>query len=394
MPSFILGQIDDFYKFPVENDVISPMLNAYGILMAIAIPVLLFLILYSILYKRQFNQNDDDFILVINPYFILILGFFAFIHFILLFASGDVSFFLNTLFSGSISSDDYSDLRVRLIEDGFKKFQSSSFVNYLKFIVSSATIFSFFLFLYVSRFNKGLLLRHILIFSLISFNMFITSFKGFEKGPILLFLGISFAIIFQRKLKSIGFIRILGIIVLANLLVTQIVAFTTGLTFLDAFIFMYFRIFLEPTVCSYMHFAVFPNNIDFVNFSNMGIVRLLFNQPEVLQSGSIPIDVAVSFTGLYYSANANIVPMGWAQSGYNGVIIYSVLTLLSFLVVDIHSIYTGNKKILGMLNYFYAYFLLYFANTSIENFISSSCFFLWPLILPYVLRERSITHTA
>jgi hypothetical protein len=137
-----------------------------------------------------------------------------------------------------------------------------------------------------------------------------------------------------------------------------------------------------------MHFSVFPNDIGFVNFSNMGIIRNLFNMNQVLVSGSIPIDVAQTFTGIYYSANANIVPMGWAQSGFLGVFIYSTVTMFSFLFVDIHTFFKGKSNLNKLLMYFYLYFFLYFANTSIENFMFSSFFFFWPIILPYILTQN------
>ena len=388
IPILYLYYLKEFERFTVDKDILINIMQAYGLYMIVAI-VFLFLLLFVNKYLNRAQVNESrDIDVSIQPIFVYFIGLMAVLQLGIQIFEGDIVFLFRTIFSGKTSGDDYSLIRLNLIEEGFDKYQSSSIFNYAKYFISSGIIFGYFLVLFLCSEKKDFFWRYFPINIILFFDMFILSFKGFEKGPILLFLGITFAILYKQKIAAFGFLKSFTLILIANVLVTLVVGFTTGLTFLDALVFMYFRIFVEPSVCTYMHFSVFPNDIGFVNFSNMGIIRNLFNMNQVLVSGSIPIDVAQTFTGIYYSANANIVPMGWAQSGFLGVFIYSTVTMFSFLFVDIHTFFKGKSNLNKLLMYFYLYFFLYFANTSIENFMFSSFFFFWPIILPYILTQN------
>lgn len=391
IPTLYLYYLKDFERFTIDKGIIQQIMWAYVLFMCIATVFLFLLLVFNKFFKYQEDVEYEGISFSVQPLFVYFIGLLAVLQFGIQVMDGDIVFLFKTMFSGKTSGDDYSLIRLNLIEEGFDKYQTSSIFNYIKYFISSGIIFGYFLLVFICAETKGFFLRFLPINLLVFFDMFILSFKGFEKGPILLFLGITFAILYKRKIAGFGVARSLVLLVFANIMVTMVVGFTTGLSFMDAFVFMYFRIFVEPSVCTYMHFSVFPSDIDFVNFSNMGIFRNLFNLNQVLVSGSIPIDVAQTFTGLYYSANANIVPMGWAQSGYVGVFVYAVITMLAFLFVDIHTMLRGQRHVNKLLIYFYLYFFLYFANTSIENFMFSSFFFFWPVILPYITINKYST---
>lgn len=378
IPSIFVANLDELNFIPLDPEVITNMWNSYLIYFGIS------LIGFLLVYLNPTNFFKTNIVVTEKPgyrvkkSYQIFFAILAILQFVFLIVDGKIQFLLTHTFT---AGEGYSNLRLSIIEEGVKNY-ASSILNYVKYITSTGTSFGYILFLFTANVNKPFFKKKIGLISFMGLVVMIMSLSNYEKGPVLLFISITLLVRYANAIRQFGYLKLLTIVVILNFFVILTVSFTTGINnFGKAFSMTYYRIFVEPTVCSYMHFSVFPKSESWVRFSNFNFIKILFNLPKVLQNRAISIDVAENFTGLYYSANANLIPTGWAQLGFIGVVVYCSVGFVLFAITDIFVFKKIRNGSIKMLKYFYLFWFLYFANTSIENFIFSSGCVFWPIIL-------------
>ena len=383
MPIFIiyLWEIDTLNFKTIDQEILIEII--YGFLIYLVLSTLL---IYDLRRKlKKINFVSKDYVVKRNWVNFFLIS--SILHLTFLILDGKVNNLLSQSLS-SLANDEYSDARVAIVEKGFQNYQASSILNYFKFFIGSGVYFGFILLLNTINTDK-------IFFGKNSWKIFIIGLIGFfgslstlEKGPIVTFLLITVLVYYRAKLADYGVIFVILGFIFINFLGVFLISITANLPYGQAFSFFYFRIFIEPGLSTYMHFAVFPEKVDFVNFSNFNLIKNLFNLAPVLKEGAISNEVAVNFTGNFYSQNANFIATGWAQSGYLGILIYCLIAFAVFYYVDNYTYIKFGLNKLNVLAFFYFFWFLYFANTSIENFLISSGCFYWPVLLRQMIIVR------
>lgn len=386
IPVYVVSNLEKVNNITLDRTVLQRMLDSFTLYMCIVIPFLLIVYFIDKYFKRKNTSEKQTEGYVIRPVFIYIFTVMSIVQLLTMFIDGKIQFIISNGLK-SLSSDNYASIRVALIEQGNTNYQSSA-LNYVKIIASSGTSFGYLLFLYTANVNRPFFKKYFSIVFFIGLVVFLMSLSGLEKAPIALFIFITVLVRYSNRIKKFGYMKLFIGFIILNVFAITLIAITTGQNISESFIFLYYRVFLEPTASSYMHFATFPDQINWVMFSNFNFIKNLFGLPTVLTNGSIAIDVAESFTGLYYSANANLVATGWAQNGLNGVAIYTVLAFSLFFLVDFFTMrYSANGSV-KILKYYYLFWFIYFANSSIENFILTSGCIVWPIVLAMATRKQ------
>lgn len=291
----------------------------------------------------------------------------------------------------TLGGSNYNSFRVTLLEVGNEDAVSGVLAR-IKNLSRSINLIGFLVLYYSSRNNKYRIkgLFGIMVFAGII--AFLDAFLLFEKAPVLILLigvtGIKYSGFFARISRRDLARWSAFLFIFVNFLVVIVISKVQGLGTESAIEFLYYRIFLVPSITSLMHFDVYPDMLPHVEFSNSGLVQSIFDVKNKTIYGGIGLDVAMKKTGLYYSANANAVASAWAQGGAYMVGFISFIACSLFFLIDRY-IWRRRALILSYpLVIYYLFWFIPFGNTAFENVILTSSLWFIPVVYPFFFKKR------
>ncbi|WP_269542303.1 hypothetical protein [Cerasicoccus fimbriatus] len=229
----------------------------------------------------------------------------------------------------------YYEVRVQNI---FDHAQSNPILNNLdSLIVGNLLMFLVGVLYYIGfKYRKFFPYYHLLLaFALL------TTLIRFQKSPILqLMLLICLAYFFGRQFSIRRGFRFIKPILLTGVFLIAVVAVYVVLGFSGNIVGeLHNRLFLSSTLTSYAHFWTFPTHNGFLYYGGSRLFNLVlgFGQTPDLSLGlaTPPLVSSYLYMGSMFNLNTSILGTAWAQNGYAGIFIETMLFFGCFVFWDI-----------------------------------------------------------
>lgn len=189
----------------------------------------------------------------------------------------------------------------------------------------------------------------------------------------------------------------LGAAGLAVMLVSiTLYAVTEGLSFGVSVEKVFDRIFGIPSYTSCLYFDVYPDVLPHVNWADFRPVRLILGNDSLLPlEGSLSIDVAVATSGFLYNANAAFIAGSWAEAGYLGVGVVTLIMATFCVVLDRSCARVRRRLSLRPLAIYYWLGFVIYGNSGFINVVLDHGLWLVPVFYCQVLgRQRGCDHDS